>query len=219
MPDKFTAMSAELHRYAVEHGARQDDLLRRLAAETEEIAGEMAIMQIAADQGAFITLLVKAIRARDALEIGTFTGYSAICIARGLPPGGRLVTCELSEDYAAVARRYIAEAGLDDRIEIAIGPALGTVRSLPREELFDFAFIDAEKREYPDYWEEVVPRLRTGGLAVLDNVFRDGSVIDPADDSDRARATREVNERIRDDERVDVAMIGVADGVTLALKR
>jgi len=219
MAGKFTTMTPELHAYAVEHGARQDDVLRRLAEETERELADVAIMQIAADQGAFMTLLVRLIGARRALELGTFTGYSAICIARGLPEDGRLVTCDLSEEWARIARRYWEEAGVADRIALRLGPALETLRALPSSEPFDFAFIDADKSEYPEYYEECLRLLRPGGLVMLDNVFRGGAVVDPDDDDPRNVATRVLNERVAGDQRVEVAMLPVSDGVTLALKR
>jgi caffeoyl-CoA O-methyltransferase len=217
-PAKFIALTPELHAYIVEHGARQDEVLRRLAAETAEL-GRIAIMQIAPDQGAFMTLLVRAIGAHRALELGTFTGYSAICIARGLPEDGTLVTCDVSEEWTAIARRYFEQAGIADRVDLRIGPALATLRGMPAEEPFDFAFIDAEKSEYPDYYEEVLRLLRPGGLAMLDNVLRGGEVLNPEPIDERGRATRELNERIPVDQRVDVAMLGIADGITLVRKR
>jgi caffeoyl-CoA O-methyltransferase len=215
---KYTALDDELHRYLVEHGARQDDVLRRLADETAAL-GDVAVMQIAPDQGALITLLVRAIGARRALELGTFTGYSAICIARGLPDDGRLLACELSEKWAEVARRYFAEAGVADRVELRLGPALDTLRSLGDDESFDFAFIDADKQTYLEYYEAVLKLLRPGGLMLIDNVLRGGAVLDPADDSAANEVMKELNDRVAADDRVDVAMIGVADGITLALKR
>jgi caffeoyl-CoA O-methyltransferase len=217
--DKFTALTPELHHYIVEHGARQDGVLGRLAEETERELSDVAVMQIAADQGAFMTLLCRAIGARRALELGTFTGYSAICIARGLPDDGVLVTCDRNEDWTKIARRYFEEAGVADRIDVRIGPALETLRSLPEDEPFDFAFIDADKAEYPGYYEEVLRLLRPGGLAMLDNVLRGGEVLEPEPSDDQGRGIREVNERIATDERVDVAMLGVADGITLVRKR
>jgi len=218
VPDKFIALTPELYSYVVDHGARQDDVLRRLATETEEL-GDIAIMQVAAEQGAFMTLLVRAIGARRALELGTFTGYSAICIARGLADGGTLVTCDLNGDWTEIARRYFDEAGVAERIDLRMGPALDTIRELSADEPFDFAFIDADKTEYPDYYEECLRLLRPGGLIMLDNVLRDGQVLDTGNDDPRTLATREVNDRAIADERVDVAMLGVADGITLALKR
>ena len=215
---KFTALDEDLHRYLVEHGSRQDDVLARLAEETAEL-GDISVMQIAPDQGAFMTLVVRAIGARRALELGTFTGYSSICIARGLPDDGRLVTCDLNDDWTEIARRYFREAGVADRIELRLGPALDTLRTLPPDERFDVAFIDADKQTYPAYYEEVLPRLRTGGLIMLDNVLRGGDVLDAGDDSPSNAAMRALNERLATDDRIDVAMIGVADGITLALKR
>jgi caffeoyl-CoA O-methyltransferase len=215
---KYTALTDELHAYLVEHGSRQDDVLRRLQAETEAL-GDVSVMQIAPDQGALMALLTRAIGARDALELGTFTGYSAICIIRGLAEGGRLLTCDVSEEWTGIARRYFREAGVEDRIELRIGPALETLLALPADERFDFAFVDADKEEYLDYYEEVLSRLRGGGLMMIDNVLRGGSVLDADDASPANVAVRELNERVATDERVDVAMLGVADGLTLALKR
>jgi caffeoyl-CoA O-methyltransferase len=215
---KYTALDDDLHRYLVEHGSRRDDVLIRLAEETEAL-GEISVMQIAPDQGALISLLVRAIGSRRALELGTFTGYSAICIARGLPGDGRLLACELSEEWAEIARRYFAEAGVADRIELRLGPALDTLRALPPDEEFDFAFIDADKQGYLDYYEAVLARLRPGGLMMIDNVLRGGAVLDAGDDSPGNTVIRELNERVASDDRVDVAMLGVADGITLALRR
>jgi caffeoyl-CoA O-methyltransferase len=218
MPDKYVTLTPELYAYVVEHGAREDDVLERLRAETEEL-GDIAIMQISPEQGAFMTVLVKAMAGRRALELGTFTGYSAICIARGLAEGGELVTCDLNGEWTEVARRYFDEAGVAERIDLRLGPALETLRGMPDAEPFDFAFIDADKSEYPDYYEECLRLLRPGGLIMLDNVLRGGEVLSGADEDPRTVATREVNERAIADERVDVAMLGVSDGITLALKR
>jgi caffeoyl-CoA O-methyltransferase len=218
VPDKYVTLTPELYEYLVEHGARQDDVLRRLADETEKL-GDIAIMQISPEQGAFMTLLVRAMGARRALELGTFTGYSAICIARGLAEGGTLVTCDISGEWTEIARRYFREAGVADRMDLRLGPALETLRELPADEPFDFAFVDADKAEYPDYYEECLRLLRPGGLIMLDNVLRGGQVLDEDDDDPRSVATREVNGLAIGDERVDVAMLGVADGITLALKR
>jgi caffeoyl-CoA O-methyltransferase len=221
---KFTPVTDEIHAYMVERGARQDDVLARLQEETERTEGEMAVMQIAPDQGAFMTLLCRILGAREAIELGTFTGYSAICIARGLGPGGRLVACELSEEYAEIAARNFEAAGVADRIEIRIGPAADTLRDLPERELFDFAFIDADKTGYPDYYEQVLVRTRPGGLIMVDNVLAAGHVLEDGEDFDDFRrasvgAIRRVNELIAADDRVETVMLGVADGVMLARKR
>jgi caffeoyl-CoA O-methyltransferase len=215
---KFTVLDEEVYAYLVEHGARQDDVLRRLAAETDQLGG-ISVMQVAPDQGALITLLVRAIGARRAIELGTFTGYSAICIARALPSDGELVACELNEEWAEVARRYFAAAGVAERIDLRLGPALETMRGLPAHESFDFAFIDADKEGYHAYYEECLARLRPGGLMMIDNVLMSGNVLDPGPDDASARAIAALNERVAADERVEVAMFGISDGVTLALKR
>jgi caffeoyl-CoA O-methyltransferase len=216
---KFTALTDELHEYMVRLGSRQDDLLARLQEETERVEGDMAVMQIAADQGAFMELLARAIGARRAIEVGTFTGYSAICIARGLGDGGELVCCELDPDRAEVARRWIAEAGLAERVDVRVGPAADTLRALPREEPFDLAFIDADKPGYDDYYEQCLARLRPGGLVLLDNVLLSGRVLDPPEGDESAAAMAALNQRLAADERVDLAMVGIADGLTIARKR
>ena len=218
MTPKYTALTDELHDYLVAHGSRQDEVLSRLAAETAEL-GDIAVMQIAPDQGALITLLVRAIGATRALELGTFTGYSAICIARGLPVDGGLVACELDEGYAEVARRYFADARVAERIELRLGPAIETLRAMRADELYDFVFIDADKQSYGDYYELCLEHLRPGGLMMLDNVLMRGRVLDPQADDEGARVVAELNDRIAADERVDVAMLAVADGITLAMKR
>jgi caffeoyl-CoA O-methyltransferase len=215
---KFTPLTDELHDYMVEHGARQDDVLRRVQEETAAM-GDISVMQIAPDQGAFMTLLCRSIGASEAIELGTFTGYSAICIARGLAPGGRLVACELSEEYAEIAARNLEAAGVADRVEIRIGPALETVRALPERELFDFAFIDADKTGYPAYYDELLPRLRAGGLIVVDNVLQGGDVVRGDADGDSVTAIRRLNDTITADDRVDTAMVAIADGLMFARKR
>jgi caffeoyl-CoA O-methyltransferase len=149
--------------------------------------------------------------------VGTFTGYSSICIARGLPADGHLLCCDVSDEYTSVARRYWERAGLTDRVELRIAPAVETLRSLPAEPHLDFAFIDADKTGYPAYVEEIVPRLRPGGLMVLDNMLRSGGVLAPESDDDRAIAA--LNEALVADDRVDVVLLPVRDGVSLARKR
>lgn len=218
---RFTPLTDELHEYIVAHGARQDEVLRRVEQETAAM-GEIAVMQIAPDQGAFITMLCRIIGAREAIELGTFTGYSAICIARGLAPGGRLIACELSEEYAETAAANLEAAEVADRVEIRIGPAAETLAELPKREALDFAFIDADKQGYPGYYEQLLERMRPGGVIVVDNVLGAGFVVsgyDDAEATEQLEAIRELNRTIRDDERVDVAMVGIADGLTLARKR
>jgi caffeoyl-CoA O-methyltransferase len=220
---RFTPITEELHDYMVGHGARQDQVLRRIQEETAAM-GDISVMQIAPDQGAMMTMLCRLVGAREAIGLGTFTGYSAICIARGLEPGGRLIACELSEEYAETAARNFEAAGVADRIEIRIGPAAATLRDLPERESFEFAFIDADKTGYTDYYEQVLARTRPGGLIVLDNVLAGGLVTGDDQGFDQyskesVDAIRKVNDLVAADERVDSAMIGVADGLMLARKR
>jgi len=213
---KFTPMSDALQAYAIAHSTIQptlDDVAREA-----EAMGDISVMQMAPEQGALTTLLVRALGATNALEIGSFTGYGTISIAAGLPSQGRLIACELDEDYAETIRRNVDRAGLGDRVEVRVGPALDTLRAISEENHFDFAFIDADKPTYPDYYEETIRLLRPGGLVMVDNVFRNGQVIDPSFDDDSTAATRVLNDRIAADDRVQAAMIGVADGITLALK-
>ncbi len=221
MPDKFTQMSAELHRYAVEHSDGDDELMRRLVDETEREAGASVEMLTSPEQATMMTVLVRAIGARRALELGTFTGYGSIAIARGLPSDGTLITCDVSDEWTGIARRYFDEAGLANRIDLRLGPALDTLRELPEDRPFDFAFIDADKGSYPAYYEECVRLLRGGGLIAIDNVFYGGEVLSDGDGGDRgqyAAEVRELNDRIAADDRVLSTMLSVADGVTLALK-
>jgi caffeoyl-CoA O-methyltransferase len=217
---KFIALTPELHDYVVRHGAREDAALAAVRESTAAL-GDIAVMQISPDQGALLTMLTRLLGAARAIELGTFTGYSAICIARGLAPGGRLTACELDRERAEAARANFAAAGVADRIDLAVGPAAETLAELTRSAAatYDLAFIDADKTAYPGYYESCLTLLRPGGLIVLDNVLRGGTVLDPAPDDDDGRVIAELNGRIAEDERVDVAMLGVADGITLARKR
>jgi caffeoyl-CoA O-methyltransferase len=206
-----------INDYLLAHSEPADDVMRDLAEETHRELSDRAMMQITHDEGELLTMLVRLTGARQAVEVGTFTGYSSICIARGLPADGHLLCCDVSEEYTSVARRYWERAGVADRIELRIAPAVETLRTLPTEPYLDFAFIDADKTGYPSYVEEVLPRLRPGGLMVLDNMLRSGHVLDPEDDSDRAIA--ELNDALVADDRVDVVLLPVRDGVSLARKR
>ncbi|MGV9775605.1 O-methyltransferase [Streptosporangium sp. NPDC003464] len=205
--------------YLLSHCTPADDLLRELAAETREAFPGSAGMQISHDEGEFLTMLVRLVGARQAVEVGVFTGYSSICIARGLPKDGRLLACDVSEEWTSIARRYWERAGLTDRIDLRIAPAIETLRALPADPVIDFAFIDADKVGYPLYYEELVVRLRPGGLIVLDNVLRAGRVLDPAVQDEADVTMRRVNDLVVADDRVDSVMLPVRDGVTLARKR
>ena len=216
--DKFTALTPELHRYAVEHSSFRDGVVPGVEAAGEEM-GDLALMQIAGDQAALMTVLVQATGARRALEVGTFLGYGAIAIARGLPPDGELVVCEIDQDYADRARGHLTDAGLEGRARIHVAPAIETLRELPGSEPFDFAFVDADKAGYGGYYEECLRLLRPGGLLLLDNVFMGGRILAPEADDEGMMVMRELNDRIAGDDRVDAAMLGIADGITIARKR
>src|SRR4051794_30808730 len=205
--------------YLLAHSTAQDDVLARLAEETRTSFADAAGMQITADEGALLTMLVRLTGGRSAVEVGTFTGYSSICIARGLAEGGRLLACDVSGEWTEVAQRYWAEAGVAERIELRLAPAAETLAALPAEPSIDFAFVDADKESYPTYYEELVGRLRPGGLVVLDNVLLGGRVFDEAEQGERAIAMRAVNDRVASDDRVDVVMLPVRDGVTVARRR
>lgn len=207
-----------LDDYLLAHCTPADDVLRDLVEETHA-AVPGTTMQISHDEGAFLTMLVRLTDARFAVEVGVFTGYSSICIARGLPTGGRLLACDVSEEWTSIARRYWERAGLTDRIDLRLAPAVETLRALPREPAVDFAFIDADKVGYPAYYEELVARLRPGGLIALDNVLRGGRVVDPAAQDEADIAIRQINDTVTRDERVESVMLPLRDGVTLVRKR
>jgi caffeoyl-CoA O-methyltransferase len=218
MSGKFTAMTPELHAYVRRLCVPADPLLQRLVEETTAL-GQVARMQIAPDEGRLLQLLARMIGTRFAIEIGTFTGYSAISIARGIADDGKLLCCDVNEEWAAIARRYFREAGLDRKIELRIAPALETLRSLPETESVDFAFVDADKQSYADYYEEILKHLRPGGLLLIDNVFWGGSVVDASDESESTLAIRSLNEHVAADQRVDAVIVPIADGLTIARKR
>jgi caffeoyl-CoA O-methyltransferase len=212
-------VTAELKRYIQDHSSPVDDVQRDLIDETYQSVGDAATMQIAPEQGVLLTMLTRLTKARSAVEVGTFTGYSSLCIARGLADGGRLLCCDVSEEWTSIARRYWARAGVADRIELRIGPAIDTLRELPAEATIDLAFIDADKPGYIGYWDELVPRVRPGGLVVADNVLWSGSVADPEASGANVEAIRAFNDHVAADDRVDVVVLPVSDGVTLARVR
>jgi caffeoyl-CoA O-methyltransferase len=215
---KSVLVTQAVHDYTVAHGTPPDAVQESLITATAALGG-VSRMQIAPEQGAFMTLLARLVDARFAVEVGTFTGYSSICIARGLADGGRLLCCDVSEEWTAVARDHWTQAGVADRIELVIGPAADTLRARPADPPIDFAFIDADKPGYRTYWDEIVPRLRPGGLVLVDNVLWSGKVVDESDQSEDTQAIRAVNDHIAADERVDVVMLPIADGLTIARKR
>lgn len=215
---KSFLLTPALHTYLVDHGSPPDDVQRALIATTRSLGG-VAAMQVAPEQGALLTLLTRVVGARFVVEVGTFTGYSALCLARGVEPGGRVLCCDVNEDWTAIARRHWELAGVADRIELRIGPAIDTLRALPAERTVDLAFIDADKPGYLAYWEELVPRTRPGGLILADNVLWSGAVVDPTRDDRDTAAIRAFNDRVAADERVEAVMLPVADGLTIARVR
>jgi caffeoyl-CoA O-methyltransferase len=209
-----TEVTQEVVDYLARH-ARQEEVLERVARETAEMPN--AVMATTPDEAALLTMLARLVGARRALELGTFTGYGAISIARGLADGGRLTCLEVDEEYAAIARRNLEDAGVADRVEIIVGPALESLRAMPAEPTLDYVFLDADKPAYPDYYEEIVPRLVPGGLLLIDNVLLRGGVADPREE--RERIMDALNDRVTADQRVDSAMVLVADGLTFVRRR
>jgi caffeoyl-CoA O-methyltransferase len=215
---KSLGLAPALHAYLVAHGTPPDAVQRELIAETAKL-GPIAMMQVAPEQGAFLTLIARLIGAREAVEVGTFTGYSSLAIARGLAPGGRLLCCDVSAEWTAIAQRAWAKAGVGDRIELRIAPALETLRALPEKPRFDLAFIDADKTNYANYYEEILRRTRPGGLILVDNVLWGGSVVDTSVQDENTRAIRAFNDTVAADPRVDCVMTPISDGLTLLRKR
>ena len=211
-------VSPEVYEYVMSHSSPPDPVLSELRAETSRRFPERAHLQIGPEQGTFMTLLSRLVAPRRAVEVGTFTGYSAICLARGLAPGGSLLCCDVSAEWTALAREYWQKAGLDAQIELRLGPAAGTLGSLPAEASVDLAFIDADKTGYAGYWDQIVPRTRSGGLILVDNTFMHGRIFARDPDPD-ARAVRDFNEQVIADDRVELAMLSIGDGVIFARKK
>ncbi len=208
------------YQYLLDTAVREPEVAARLREETHKLAN--AQMQIAPDQGQFMQLLVQLLRAKKTLEVGVFTGYSALWVALGLPDDGRIIACDVSEEYTAVGRRYWKEAGVEGKIDLRLAPALETLDELitAREQgTFDFAFIDADKTNYENYYERALQLLRAGGLVAIDNTIWSGRVADPNEQDEDTVAIRRLNEKLRHDERVTLVMLTVGDGLTLALKR
>jgi predicted O-methyltransferase YrrM len=217
-PPKSFLLTAEVADYLVDHGTPPDSVQRTLIEETAAL-GAVSAMQIAPEQGAFLTVLTRLISARRAIEIGTFTGYSALCIARGLPADGRLLCCDVSEEWTAIGRKAWASAGVADRIDLRIAPALDTLDALPGDDAFDLAFIDADKPNYANYFEALLPRMRPNGAILVDNVLWDGNVVKEDATDDNTLAIKAFNDKVAGDDRVDTVMLPVADGLTICRKR
>jgi caffeoyl-CoA O-methyltransferase len=211
-------LSPAAHEYLLRHGTEPDAVQRELIEETRRLGG-IALMQVAPEQGAFLTLMARAIGAKRAVEVGTFTGYSSLCIARGLPDDGRLLCCDVSEEWTSIGRRFWEKAGVAHKIELRLAPAVETLRALPAGELFDLAFIDADKPGYPIYYEEILARLRPSGIILVDNVLWMGRVADPEAQDEHTNHIRAFNDKVAADSRVDAVMLAIADGVTLIRKR
>ena len=208
-------LSEALYEYVVAMGARETRVQRALREETQKLP--MAGMQIGPDQAALLQVLVRMSGARRCIEVGTFTGYSALAVALALPPGGKLVCCDVSEEWTAIGRRYWKKAGVEKKIDLRIAPALQTLKSLKGR--YDFAFIDADKPNYWKYYERCLALVRKAGVIGVDNTLWGGSLINPEKQSESTRALREFNRRLAKDRRVDIAMVPIGDGLTLAVKR
>ena len=211
-------LSPAVHEYLVAHGTAPDAIQQELIEETARLGG-ISMMQVAPEQGAFMTLFSRLLGARSAIEVGTFTGYSALCIALGLPDDGRLICCDVSEEWTQIGRPFWEKAGIAHKIDLRIAPALETLRSLPEEPTTDLAFIDADKPAYIDYFEALLPRIKPNGVILVDNVLWMGRVADPSADDEQTQAIRRFNDHVAADSRVDCVMLPISDGLTLLRKR
>lgn len=216
---KYRSLTPELYQYIIQHRSRScDPVLESLQQETEAL-GDISRMQISAEQGSFLTLLVAALGVKSAIEVGTFTGYSSICIARGLPKDGRLICCDVSEEWTSIARRYWARDGVEQNIDLRLGPAADMLCALPASLVFDFAFIDADKTGYDTYYELLLPRVKTNALLVFDNMFMgiqpDGRrATDP-----NGQAIDQLNQKLSRDPRVESVLLPIADGLMVCRKK
>ncbi|MBT2467774.1 class I SAM-dependent methyltransferase [Streptomyces sp. ISL-66] len=213
-----TKITDELYQYVLAHNPPLDEVQRELVATTYEVFPASAGMQSAQEQGPLLAFLVRLTGARHVVEIGTFTGFSSLSMAQALPADGRLIACDVSEEWTAYAREAWAKAGVADRIELRIAPALQTLRSMPAEPHIDMAYVDADKESQISYWEELVPRLRPGGLIVTDNTLYHGTVLDESA-TGAAAGVRAYNEHVAADARMESVMLGISDGLTLSRKR
>lgn len=209
-----------IYSYVRDHSVRESDLLRRLREETQTTPEPQ--MQISPDQGKFFSLLIHLIRAVNTIEIGVFTGYSSLCVAQALPPHGKIVACDVSEEWTSIARKYWAEAGVERKIDLRIAPAAEMLRQLlkeGKENFFDFAFIDADKENLDVYYELSLRLIRTNGLIAIDNTLRNGDVLNTNSHDQRVIVTRALNDKLIVDDRVEVSLVPIADGLTLAVKK
>lgn len=204
--------------YLLDHGGAPDPVMAALTAETEAL-GRISVMQSAPEQLRLMTLLTRALGVRNAIEVGTFTGSSALAVARGLPADGRIICLDISEEWTSIGRRYWEQAGVADRIDLRLGPAADSLRALPADAVFDLAYIDADKESYPVYFDEVVRRMRPGGVILIDNTLQSGRIVDPDHSDPLVRIVREFNDQVMRDDRVDSVLLPLADGVTFAVKK
>jgi caffeoyl-CoA O-methyltransferase len=218
MSTRAWLVQPQIGEYIATHTTPADPVVADIRAATVAAAGRMSMMQIGDDQFVFMELLARAMGARRAIEIGTFTGTSALAVAKGMGPEGRLLCCDVSEEWTAIARKHWVDAGVAERIQLRIGPAIDTLRSLPAEPTFDLAFVDADKTGYPDYYDELVPRLRAGGLLLADNTLQQGRVADPDAHDESVVAIRAFNDKVVADDRVACVLLPLGDGVTVIQK-
>jgi len=217
MANRTVQINDELYDYLVQTSLREPEILKRLRTETAKL--DMSVMQIAPEQGQFMSLLVKMIGARRIIEVGVFTGYSSLCMAMSLPENGKIIACDINREWTDIAQRYWQEAGQSGKFDLKLGPAKETLKNLldsGESGSFDFAFIDADKQNYRDYYELCLQLIRPGGLIAIDNVLWGGAVADSADNSEETVAIRQLNDLIRDDERVDISLVSIGDGLMLA---
>ncbi|SHL06665.1 O-methyltransferase [Actinacidiphila paucisporea] len=212
---KNPQLTPELYQYVLDHNPPLDEVQRELVDTTHRRLAGQAGMQTAEEQAPLLAFLVRLTGASRIVEVGTFTGLSTLSMAQALPEGGQVIACDISEEWTAVGRQAWADAGVADRIDLRIAPAIDTLRALPGDRWIDLVFLDADKESYVDYWEELVPRMRPGGLLVVDNTLYHGAVADPAA-TGGAAAIRAFNDHVRADDRVDDVLLTVADGLTLA---
>ena len=207
-------LSREVHQYLLDHGGAADPIGQRLIEETRKMGG-ISMMQVAPEQGAFMQLLATLLGAKKAIEVGTFTGFSALCLARGMGEGSHLICCDTSEEWTRVGQPYWEEAGVSDRIDLRIGPAIETLQAIPEDQGFDLAFVDADKSSYVAYGRELLRLVRPGGLIMVDNVLWSGAVVDPDNHEDNTQHIRAFNDWATGEVRCENVMIPVGDGLTL----
>ena len=212
-------LSDALAAYCQAASTELDAIQRELIEVTRERVGDLALMQAAPDVGSALSVLTRVVAPRFAVEVGTFTGYSALCIARALPDGGRLLCCDVSDEWTSIGREYWQRAGVADRIDLRLAPALDTLAALPADQIIDLAFIDADKPNYTSYYEAIVDRLRPGGLIAVDNVLWSGSVVDETATDDQTEAIRALNAHAAADARTDSVLLSVGDGLSLHVRR